>query len=29
MIDMHNKIVVVTGANSDVGFVTATRLAEA
>ena len=29
MIDMHNKIVVVTGANSGVGFVTAERLAEA
>ena len=29
MIDMHNKTVVVTGANSGVGFVTAKRLAEA
>jgi retinol dehydrogenase 12 len=29
MIDMHNKTVVVTGANSGVGFVTANRLAEA
>ena len=28
MIDMHNKTVAVTGANSGVGFVTATRLAE-
>jgi retinol dehydrogenase 14 len=29
MIDMHNKTVVVTGANSGVGFATAQRLAEA
>ena len=29
MIDMHNKTVVVTGANSGVGFVAAKRLAEA
>jgi NAD(P)-dependent dehydrogenase (short-subunit alcohol dehydrogenase family) len=29
MIDMHDKTVVVTGANSGVGFVTAKRLAEA
>ena len=29
MIDMHNKTVVVTGANSGVGFVAARRLAEA
>jgi NAD(P)-dependent dehydrogenase (short-subunit alcohol dehydrogenase family) len=29
MIDMHNKTVVVTGANSGVGFVTAKQLAEA
>jgi NAD(P)-dependent dehydrogenase (short-subunit alcohol dehydrogenase family) len=29
MIDMHNKTVVVTGANSGVGFATAKRLAEA
>ena len=29
MIDMHNKTVVVTGANSGVGFVTAQQLAEA
>jgi NAD(P)-dependent dehydrogenase (short-subunit alcohol dehydrogenase family) len=29
MIDMHNKTVVVTGANSGVGFVTAKRLAAA
>jgi NAD(P)-dependent dehydrogenase (short-subunit alcohol dehydrogenase family) len=29
MIDMHNKTVLITGANSGVGFVTATRLAEA
>jgi NAD(P)-dependent dehydrogenase (short-subunit alcohol dehydrogenase family) len=29
MIDMHNKTVVVTGANSGVGFVAATQLAEA
>jgi NAD(P)-dependent dehydrogenase (short-subunit alcohol dehydrogenase family) len=29
MIDIHNKTVVVTGANSGVGFVTAKRLAEA